>query len=122
MAGDTYLIDGNEILTPTTFRWMPQSPIDVQGDNRPIYAGVRNAELKWVLVSYADWSNIQHLYSLVSATGSHVVSIPAFPTISGSSYAMSEYSGVHLAEPAVGPFFSEYPTSVTLLIGNIVTE
>ena len=122
MAGDTYLIDGNEILTPTTFRWMPQSPIDVQGDNRPIYAGVRNAELKWVLVSYADWSNIQHLYNLVRATGSHVVSIPAFPTISGSAYAMGEYSGVHLAEPAIGTFFSEYPTSVTLLIGNIVTE
>ncbi len=122
MAGDNYRINGNTILTPTTCRWMPQSPLDVQGDNRPIYAGVRNVELKWVLQSYSDWSNIQHLYNLVRATGSHAVFIPAFPTVSGSVYAMGNYSGVHLAEPAVGPFFVEYPTSATLLIGNIVVE
>lgn len=122
MAGDTYLINGVEILTPSTFRWMPQSPLDVQGDNRPIYSGVRNAELKWILMSYSDWSNIQDLYDLVRATGSHAVYIPAFPTAPDSAYAMGNYSGVHLAEPAIGPFFCEYPSSVTLLIGNIVVE
>lgn len=117
-----YKIDGNEILTPTTFRYVPQEPLDVQGDNRPIYSAVRAAELQWQLMSYEDWSNIQHLYNLVQATGSHVVEIPAFPTISGSSAAFQAYSGAHLAEPSIGPFFQDYPSSVTLLIGNLVVD
>jgi len=122
MPFDPYRIDGNQILSPTTFRWTPAHPLDVQGDGRPIYSGVRNAELKWVLVSYSDWSNLQHLYDLVRSTGSHVVEIPAFPTASGSAYAMGIYSGVLLAEPVIGPFFQEYPQSVTLLMLEIVTE
>jgi len=120
--GDTYKIDGNVILTPTSFRWTPRKPLDVQGDNRPIYSGVRSCELKWQLTSYADWSNLQHFYNLVKASGSHVVEIPAFPTVSGSSYALREYSGVHLAEPVIGEFFCEYPRTVVLLIGNIPAE
>jgi len=119
---DTYKISGHKILTPTGFRWQPRKPIDVQGDNRPIYGGVRSAELKWQLTSYSDWSDIQYMYNLVKASGSHVVEIPAFPTISGSSYAFREYSGVHLAEPVIGEFFCEYPSTVVLLIGNIPAD
>lgn len=122
MAGDVYRINGHQILTPTTFRWMPQQPLDVQGDNRPIYSGVRSVELRWQLASYSDWSDLQNLYDLIRSTGSAVVRIPAFPLSSGSAYAMGEYSGVHMAEPEIGPFFSEYPTQVVLLIGNIVVE
>jgi len=116
-----YKIDGNDILTPTTFRWMPRQILDVQGDNRPIYAGIRSAQLTWRLESYEDWSNIQGMYRLVEATGSHVVRIPAFPTATGSSWAFESYTGVHMAEPQTGPFFESYPTNVVLILGNIVT-
>jgi len=119
---DTYKINGNVILTPTTFRWMPQQPLDVQGDNRPIYSGVRSAELRWQLASYSDWADLQHMYDLIRSTGSAVVQIPAFPLSSGSAYAMREYSGVHIAEPETGAIFVEYPTQVVLLVGNIVVE
>lgn len=122
MALDTYKINGNIILPPSTFRWIPQEPLDVQGDNRPIYSAIRGAELRWQLASYEDWALLQGMYNLIAATGSFVVQIPAFPTVTGSSYAMREYSGVHIAEPEIGPFFVEYPSSVVLLIGNIRVE
>jgi len=75
--------------------------------------------MKWQLTTYADWSNLQHMFNLIEATGSHVVEVPGFPTVSGSSYAIREYSGVHIAEPVIGEFFCEHPRNVVLLIGNI---
>jgi hypothetical protein len=117
-----YEINGNEILTPTTFRWIPRQPIDVQGDNRPIYSGVRGAELRWQLASYEDWAALQYQFDQVQSTGSATVRIPEYPTATGSAYAFREYSGVHLAEPSIGEFFVEHPTSVVLILGNIIVE
>ena len=120
-AGD-WTINGNVILEPTTGRWMPRKPLDVQGDNRPIYPGVRTFELRWQLASYADWAALQVAFNGIESEGENVVTLPAYPTATGSSYAFREYSGTTCSEPAIGPFFETYPTNVTMLIGNIPAE
>jgi hypothetical protein len=117
-----YKIDGVSIFTPTSGRWVPRRPVDVQGDNRPLYAGVRAFELKWKLLSNEDWASLQVFFNQVAATGTHVVELPGFPTAAQQPYAFREYSGVVLAEPQVGPYFEAYPSNVTLILGNISVE
>lgn len=117
-----YKIDGSTIFTPTSGRWVPRRPIDVQGDNRPIYSGVRAFELKWRLMSNEDWADLQIFFNTVAATGTHVVQIPGYPTAGQQAYAFREYSGVVMTEPQVGPYFETYPSNVTLILGNIQVE
>ncbi len=117
-----YKIDGSAIFNPTSGRWVPRRPIDVQGDNRPLYSPVRAFELKWKLVSNEDWADLQVFFNRVAATGTHVVQIPGYPTAAQQSYAFREYSGVTMAEPQVGPYFETYPSNVTLILGNIAVE
>ncbi len=111
--------NGHVILEPTAGRWMPRRPLDVQGDNRPIYPGVRTFELRWQLASYADWAALQVNFDNIESSGENVVTLPAYPTETGSSYAFREYSGTTMSEPLIGPFFETYPSNVVLLIGNI---
>jgi hypothetical protein len=117
-----YRIDGTTIYTPTSGRWVSRRPVDVQGDNRPIYSGVRAFEIKWKLVANEDWADLQVFFNQVAATGTHVVRLPGFPTVSQQAHAFREYSGVTLAEPQVGPYFETFPRNVTLIIGNITVE
>ena len=117
-----YRIDGTAIFSPTSGRWVPRRPVDVQGDNRPIYAGVRAFEIKWRLTANEDWADLQVFFNRIAATGTHVVRLPGFPTASQQAHAFREYSGVTLAEPQVGPYFETFPTNVTLIIGNITVE
>ena len=117
-----YQINANEILSPTEFRWMPRRPLDVQGDNRPIYPAVRSAQLKWRLMTNEEWSDLQDNFRSIEASGTSVVRIPEFPTATGQAYAFREYSGTTLAEPTIGPYFEGYPKSVVLVIHNIVVE
>ncbi len=121
-AFDDYKIDGTSVFTPTSGRWMPRRPVDVQGDNRPLYSGVRAFELKWRLISNENWADLQIFFNTVAATGTHVVELPGFPTAGQQVYAHREYSGVTLAEPQIGPYFETYPTNVTLILGNIAVE
>ncbi len=121
-AFDDYKIDGTSVFTPTSGRWMPRRPVDVQGDNRPIYGPVRAFELKWRLLSNEDWSDLQIFFNTVAATGTHVVELPGFPTANQQGYAHREYSGVTMAEPQVGPYFETFPSNVTLILGNIAVE
>jgi len=112
-------VNGHAILPPTVGAWRPREPIDVAGDNRPIYPGVRSFELRWELTSYADWANLQYLFNQIQSSNFHVVTLPAYPSATGQSYAFREYSGVTFSEPATGPFFETYPQDVVLIIGNI---
>ncbi len=114
-----WTINGHAILEPTSGRWMPRRPLDVQGDNRPIYPGVRTFELRWQLASYADWAALQVSFDSIESSGDNVVTLPAYPTETGSSYAFREYSGTTMSEPLTGPLFETYPSNVVLLIGNI---
>lgn len=120
MGATDWQINGHVVYAPTTGRWLPQRPIDVQGDNRPIYSAVRAFEMRWVLLSYSEWANLQSLFDAIQASGTVTVRIPTFPTATGSAFGYTTYSGCTLAEPVIGTFFEQYPTDVLLLIGNIV--
>jgi hypothetical protein len=122
-VANDYVVNGTTLPCPTTGRWVPRRPVDVQGDNRPLYAPVRSYELRWNLQSFEDWAVLVAEFENLQTTGTAVVELPAYPTITGGSYEFREYSGCTLDEPAIGPFFNqEYPTNVALIIGNIRTS
>lgn len=119
---DNVKINGNTYC-PTSVHWMPRQVLDVQGDARPLYGPVRSVELRWELTSYEEWASLQRLYDDVQSSGTATVMLPGFPTSTGSALAYSEYSGCVLGEPQIGQFFAEsYPTSVVLVVANIVTD
>jgi len=102
---DDYRINGYVLPCPTSGRWLGRSPIDVQGDGRPIYS---------------PWSTLVAIFNEFESTGTAVAYLPAYPSITGSSFAFQEYSGVVVGEPQVGEFFHrEFPTDLALVIGNI---
>ena len=119
---DDYIINGYVLPCPTSGRWLGRSVLDVQGDGRPIYAPVRAFEMRWELQTYGDWEVLVAAFNEFQSTGTPVVNLPAYPTITGTGYGFSEYSGVVIAEPAISDMFNqEYPTSVSLIISNIRT-
>lgn len=122
LSGD-YVINGTTIPCPSMGRWLPRRPLDVQGDNRPIYAPVRAFELTWEIQYYEDWGVLIASFEEIQSTGTAVVELPAYPTATGQAFAFQEYSGATLGEPVVGEFFhQEFPTSISLIIGNIRTQ
>ncbi len=122
MGANDWQVNGNVYKAPTQGRWVPRRPIDVQGDNRPIYSEVRSFELRWRIFSYEDWSELQFFFDQVLSTGSHVSRLPTYPLTTGAAYGFTEYSGTHWSEPQIGPFFETFPTQAVLIIGNIVVE
>jgi len=121
-VGD-YKINGNIIPRPSSGRWVQRRPIDVQGDNRPLYAPVRTFELRWNIRSWEEWSVLVAEFDALQTTGTAVVEIPAYPTSTGVAFEFREYSGCTLGEPVAGPFFAEeYPTNIALIIGNLRTQ
>jgi hypothetical protein len=127
MAASDWELNNRPILPPTEGRWLTRSPIDVSGENRPLYGAVRQFEMRWELSYYAEWSLLQATFNEVLATGSLVARLPTFPITpypgaTGVAYGFTEYSGCMMAEPSIGPFFEGYPSEVAILIGNIVTE
>ncbi len=109
---------------PTRVRWQGRRPLGVQGDGRPIYPGIRSLVLEWTFINFSTWANLQNIYDIIQSTGSISVQVPAFPTGTSQTFGYTEYSGVHISEPDVGPNFAEqFPSSMVLVISNIpVTE
>jgi len=122
-TGSVWEINGISIPCPSEYAWQARRPLDVQGDNRPIYPGIRAMELRYELMSYEDWEVLQVLYAAIHDAGTGTFRIPGFPTATGVPFAFHEYSGVTLAEPAISSIFNQqYPTRAVLLIANIVTD
>lgn len=118
-----YIINGHRMPWPTEGRWLARRPLDIQGDNRPIYAPVRAFELTWGIQTYEDWEVLVASFDALQSTGTAVVELPAYPTATGVAFAFREYSGATLGEPVVGGMFNqEFPTSVSLVIGNLRTS
>lgn len=125
--GEQYQINGRNIITPTQFTWLSRPVVDQQGDNRPIYAPVRQAQLRWQLEFYEEASILLATFNEMQASGTAVVRIPAlpnftpYPAATGTPYQFREYSGCTLSEPQLGAFFEGFPTEVLLVINNIFT-
>lgn len=122
MHSDNYIINGYVLPCPSMGRWLPRRPIDIQGDNRPIYGPMRSFELTWELQAYGDWEVLVAVFDQIQSTGKAVVELPAYPTATGVAFGFREYSGCTLGEPVIGGMFiQEYPENVALVIGNIRT-
>ena len=117
-----YIINGHRMPWPSIGRWLPRRPLDIQADNRPIYAPVRVFELTWEIFFYEDWEVLVGAFDAIQSTGTAVVELPAYPTATGTAFGFQEYSGTTLGEPVVGSMFNQqYPSDVSLIIANIRT-
>lgn len=122
MGANDWRVNDHVILAPTTGKWMRRKPLGVQGDARPIYPGVYSFELRWQLMSHEEWSDLVMGFRNIQWTGTNTVRIPCYPTATGSAFAWCEYSGTVFGEPSMGSYFETYPTSVVLIITNIVID
>ncbi|KKN62741.1 hypothetical protein LCGC14_0508600 [marine sediment metagenome] len=117
----SWKINGHDAC-PTRGRWMGRPVVDIQGDGRPIYPAMRSFQLEWRFTNFSEWANAQAVFDDIQSTGTTVVEIPTFPTTTGSVYGFTEYSGVFITEPEIGPFFAGYPSRMIIIISNIRIE
>lgn len=115
----TYAINSTPFeLTPSTFRWIKRSETGVDGNGHPVYPAVRDAEIKWGLISVNDLKQIIDAYEDVQNTGTVSWDLPGYGT---SAYTFKTYSGTTMEEPEMGEYFAKYVTDVSLIIHNIRT-
>lgn len=115
----TYKINGTTITTqPETGKWLDRDVIGRDGNGRQILVGPREFEMKWGLLSYADWAQLRTFFGSIGATGTAVVDLPQY---SASSWGFISYSGCILNEPTVGTFFEEHVSDVRLIVSKVTT-
>lgn len=113
----TYQINDTDlVIQPTSGRWIPRDPIDVDGNGHPVYPPYREFEMTWGLASMEHVNQLITFFNTIGRTGTAVVNLP---TYGGNPYIFTSYSGTVLNEPSLGLFFSEHQTEVTLLITKI---
>ena len=113
----TYKVNGTElILQPTQGRWMPRQMLGVDGNGHPVYAGTREFQLSWGVISPSEFNQLTGFFDAVVTTGTAVVDLPEF---GASTYTFKSYSGCNLYEPEVRQYFSEHQLDTMLLITNI---
>ena len=114
-----YGINGSGFaLQPSIGRWTQRDNLGTDGGGHPIYPAVRQFEMQWELSSQAELKELIDYFSLVSNTGTAVVSLPQY---GAPSYIFKNYSGCTLSEPEFGEYFEEYSKSVSLLVFNVRT-
>jgi hypothetical protein len=107
------------LLEPTEHKWIPRTMLGRDGAGHPIYSGVREYEMRFVLTSLTEYWQLQQWFNLMSNTGTLTVDLPTY-AVSGSYY-FSRYSGCFIDEPEAGTYFSEAKTDMLLTIHNIRT-
>lgn len=115
----TFRLNGVAFLDPTEHGWLPRTMLGVSGGGHPIYAGVREYELKWQLASIGDYYLLQSSFQGLSGTSNIVAELPQFD--STGTYAYFAYSGCVLREPEYGRWFNGYYQDISLLITNVRT-
>ena len=115
----TYAIAGTAlILQPETGKWIGRDSVGIDGSGHPIYPAVRKFEMRWGLMSPAEFQQIQNFYNAIGNTGTYVVALPEY---GATTYVFKSYSGCTLREPEVEDFFEQYLTNATLLVLNVTT-
>ena len=118
MVSGTYQINGVDLpLAPSSGRWVSRDVQGFSGDGHPEYAGVREFEMRWELISADDAATLQGYFDAVSVTGTAVVTIPKYR----QPWQFQSYSGCTLSEPTSDDYFQYHETNVTLLVHKIVT-
>ena len=115
----TYKINGVSLLVdPTTARWVDRQVLARDGNGHPVYAAVRQFEMKWQLLSPSGTYQLQQFFDAVITTGTAVAELPKYAAY---DYAFYAYSGCVLDEPVFDPYYAENLTNVTWLISKIKT-
>ena len=115
-----YEINGTGIpIDPTEGRWMDQDIEGIDGNGRAIYAGPREFEMRWGLLSHDQVWQLQDWWQTIGSTGTITAALPryAWPV-----YEFFTYTGVYIQQPRLDVYFTDSLTDVTLLVTNIKTE
>jgi len=113
----TYKINGTDLtLQPTSGRWMPKDILGTDGSGHPIYSSLGEFQMKWELISPADFEQLNAFF-VNTVGGSYIVA--ELPKFDSSSYNFYGYTGCVLHAPEVAEYFSEYVMNAILVITGI---
>ena len=117
-ASGTYSFNGTDILIqPTAGKWVNRDIQGFSGDGHPEYAGVREFELSWQLISMETAQQLQNFFSALGSTGTVVARLPRYRQPWNFEY----YSGTILGEPSSDEYYEQHETNMVLVVYNIVT-
>lgn len=115
----SYAINGTVLLLqPTEGQWLPREIIGYDGRGRAIYEPTRSFELRWELISFPQFEQLQDFFNSIGSTGSVVISLPNY---SAPAYAFYAYTGAYVDEPRIeGGMFEQHQVNVSMRAWNIV--
>lgn len=114
----SYAINGTDLtLQPTAGRWLDRTSLGFTGDGHPEYAGVREFEMRWELISMDDTQQLQDFFDNMGVTGTVVVDLPKYK----QPWQFFSYSGAVMGEPSSSEYFEKHETNVVLVVYGIVT-
>lgn len=114
---NTFKVNGTLLShNPTEHKWINRPPIGTDGNGREIYPAPREYEMKWDLLTAAEFDEIYGYYALIGNTGTVSVDLPQYRT---TTYQFRTYSGCVLQEPQFEDFFENYYVGVRLLVVKI---
>lgn len=99
-------------------KWVERDSLGRDGNGRNDYVGVRQYEIRWSLMSTAEYRQVQNFY-MMGTTGSIVASLPMH---ADATWQYGNYSGVCLDEPTYSGYWNQQYMDVMLLVTNINTE
>lgn len=108
-------------LQPSAGSWKPRDILGTDGNGHPVYPAVREFEMKWDLITEAEYYELQNMYdTLMLYTGSTTVTIPRYKPVSGV-YTYDTYTGCIIYEPESADYFEMHRLTARMLIVNIRT-
>ena len=114
-----YKLNGTELThQPTEGRWLPREAIAIDGNGHAIYPAVREFEMRFELLSPAEYQQMTAIFNSVGATGTAVVTLPQYGV---ATYVFFDYSGCVLREPTANEYFAQHQSNITLLVSRIRT-
>lgn len=115
----SYAIGGVELsLQPTEASWLEREVLNFDGNGHPIYSGVREYEMNFILSSPSDFSQLLGFFNATGNTGTVVIDLPKF---GDAGYQFLSYSGCVLQEPRFRMYYAENQQEVVFRISNIRT-
>jgi hypothetical protein len=108
-------------LQPSAGKWIPRETVGTDGNGHPVYPAVRQFEMKWDLITEAEFYELQNMYdTLMYYTGSTTATLPRYKPVSGV-YTYDTYTGCIIHEPEATEFFELHRINAKMLIVNIRT-
>ena len=115
----TYRINGVALtLQPEEGAWKDRNILNLDGNGHPLYPAPRQFEMKWGLMSIAEFDQIYTFFLSQGVTGTSVVDLPRWHSV---IYEDFSYTGCILQEPTIDKYNNTYMDGVRLVVTNIRT-